>query len=246
MTKGGKRRLNSLHIGGAVMLVIGIIALVLGLNVRNKYNDMRDLSELTLADIHEGMYIKGSINKVVSGFPIGQKSELDNGYDTVPFDLYTTESQDTEEDANVSYVLAEVGQSGSGEYICLAVDEFKYTDLYWHIFGGDMKNQAFDDRYFEFEGVVSTTDFEKKFISDKVESWNEDYSYLVLGHDVAGSVDADHVSDCCLRLGDMSKKQYYWLFSVPPLVAGVLLTVLGFRSSDAEEETVKAQKKSKK
>ena len=63
---------------------------------------------------------------------------------------------------------------------------------------------------------------------------------------MAGSVDADHVSDCCLRLGDMSKKQYYWLFSVPPLVAGVLLTVLGFRSSDAEEETVKARKKSKK
>ena len=231
-----KHRLNSLLIGGIIMLVIGIAALALGLNVRSKYSNMRDLSEVTLADIHKGMYIKGRINEVVSGLPRGKADDLENGYATEPFDLYTTESQDTEEDANVSYVLAEVGPVGSGEYVCLIIDEFSYTDLYWHIFGGNMTNNAYDNDSFEFEGVVTCDDSDAKIVKDKVENWGETYSYLAIGRSLVGSVDTDHVSDCCIRLKDLSTRRYYWLFGLPPIAGGIVLLLIGLGSSAEDEK----------
>ena len=213
-----KLKLNLLHKVGLAVLAVGLIILIFGLTVLYKYEHARDISELELGDIKKGMYIKGTITEVIKGYPLDAET---TGRSSVPLDLYTTQSQDTTDSADLTYFLIEL-RKDSGEYICVAIDEYLDTDLYYQIFSGA-------ETPYELEGIVTYSESEEQIVMNSVRKIGDHYSDIYYEHRLVKAPTVDNVSPCCIKVKYLGTRKLWWLYSIPFMFAGIAIFLIGGR-----------------
>lgn len=213
-----KLKLNRLHAIGMAVLAVGIAILIFGITLYNKCVNMKDIKDLSLEDIEKGMYVKGTLTTVIRGFPInGQEMNAT----AEPLDLYTTQSQDTTERADLTYFLVEL-QKGSGEYVCVKIDEFLYTDFYYQIF-------TEDETPFEFEGVVTYSEQDEQLVKNSVNKIDDYYAYTYYEHRTVELPTEATVSPCCIKVKYLGDRKLWWLYSIPFMFAGIAVFIIGGR-----------------
>ena len=218
-----KLKLGLFHKIGLVLLALGLCILIFGISIFIKCSSAKDLSELSLSDIKEGMYVKGKIIDVVKGYRIGTPEGV---YSTESLDVYTTQSEETTDQAATTYFILELGE-GRGEYVCIVLDEFLDTDLYWQVITSDMTEATRPTEEYTFEGVFTHSDREEKMIMDYADSWQDTYSMLYFNQKSSTGLSKDTISPCCIKLKNLKARKMWWLYSIPFLFAGITLMVLG-------------------
>lgn len=213
-----KLKLNLLHKIGLAVLAVGIVILAFGLTVRYKYTHMQDLTELSLGDIKKGMYVKGTVTNVLKGYPLDADP---SGDVSEPLNLYTTDSQDTTDDADMTYFLMELKQD-SGEYVCVIIDEFLDTDLYYQILMGT-------ESPYKVEGIVTYSEREENLVMEGVRRLKDYYSDIYYDHRLVADPTEQNVSPCCIKLQYLGTRKLWWLYSIPFLFAGIAVFLVGGR-----------------
>lgn len=212
-----KLKLNKLHIVGLAVLAVGIGILIFGMTVLYKYNNMRDIKELNLDDLKNGMYVKGTLTTVVRGFPFeGTADET-----AEPLDLYTTQSQDTTDPADLTYFLVEL-EKDSGQYVCVKIDEFLYTDFYYQIYKRD-------ETPFEFEGIVTYSKQDEQLVKNSVSKIDDFYAFTFYENRRVEAPSEDNVSPYCIKVKYLGDRKLWWLYCIPFMFAGIAVFVIGGR-----------------
>lgn len=214
-----KLKLELFHKIGLVLLAVGLAVLVFGLSIVIKCARIKDLSEYSLSEIKEGMYVKGKIVDVVKGYS-------PNAQYSVPVDVYTTKSEETSDYAYTSYFILELGE-GRGEYVTVVIDEFRDTDLYYQIFSENLGTKVNPGKEYEFEGVFTHSDREEKLIMEAADSWQDSYSDLYFNHKGSAGLSRETISPCCIKFVNLKARRLWWLYSIPFLFAGTALMILG-------------------
>lgn len=211
-----KLKLNLLHKVGLAVLVVGIGILIFGMVLLYKCTHMKDLSEMTLDDFKKGMYVKATISDVVSGYPINSENRMSR-----PVDLYTTQSQDTTDDAGLTYFLVEL-KAGSGEYVCVMIDEFLDTDLYYQIYStGEVP--------YEIEGIVTYSELNEQLVKKNVSKIGDYFSIIYYDHRTVEMPTEENVSPYCVKVKYLGARKLWWLYSIPFFFAGIAVFIIGGR-----------------
>lgn len=202
-------------------MILGIVILIFGLNVLYKYEHIRDITDLELGDIKKGMYVKCTITNVVKGYPLDAEA---TGGNSVPLDLYTTQSQDTADSADMTYFLVEL-RKDSGEYVCVLIDEYSNTDLYYQIFHAtDLRSTPY-----ELEGIMTYSERNEQIVMDSVRKLNDYYSDTFYENRIVPIPTEETVSSCCMKVKSLSARKLWWLYSIPFMFAGVSIFLIGGR-----------------
>lgn len=211
-----KLKLDLLHKVGLAVLAVGIGILIFGLNVLSKYKNIQDISELELKDIKKGMYVKATISGVLTGYPVDGE---ETGRGSEPIGLHTEQSPNTSDPANETYFLMELGED-SGEYVCVIIDEFLDTDLYYQILTGG-------DTPYELEGIVTYSEKDEQIVMDGVSALEEQYSDIYFQHRRLTEPNEENVSPCCIELKPLAVRKMWWLYSIPFMFAGTAIFFIG-------------------
>lgn len=215
-----KLKLNQLHIIGISAFLAGIGVLIFGLVILFKCLNIQDLSKLKFDDIKSGTYVKGQISNVVKGSPVGATD-----YNVVPYELYTTDSDEISEGAYKSYFLMGL-ENDPGKYVCVVIDQYLDTDLYHQIFSDELNK---NDIPYDVEGIITCRKADQKLVTDSVKKWDEKYYGLYYNAYYANEVSVDTVSDCIIEIRPLGTRKFWWLYSIPLLFAGVSVFILGGR-----------------
>ncbi len=222
-----KLKLNLLHKVGAAALAAGIAVLAAGLVMMYKSTHLHDISDLKAEDIKSGMYVKGTISDVVRGF-MPNPDATDNTTINEPLDICTTVSEETSDEAYASYVLIPLGTEKE-EFVCLLLDQFLYPDFYYQVMTGNSPTNSGESVNAEFEGIVTKcSKTEKQLMEKRLDNWQKDYSHLCYERYVLGNINSKTIPPYVIKCKDMSKRKYYWLYSLPLFfMGGVLLWQAG-------------------
>lgn len=177
---------------------------------------MMDLSEMTLDDFEKGMYVKATITNVVSGYPINSMESISE-----PLELYTTQSQDTTDDARLTYFLVEL-QESSGEYVCVMIDEFLDTDLYYQIF-------SVEETPYEIEGIVTYSEQNEQLVKKSIDKIDDYYSIIYYNDRDVKFPTEENVSPYCVKVKYLGSRKLWWLYSIPFFFAGIAVFIIGGR-----------------
>ena len=213
-----KLKLNTLHKIALAALAVGIGLLIFGMVVLFRYANMRDISELKFDEIKSGTYVRGTVKGVVLGYHDGlEVSE--------PLTLYTTDSNETADDAYMSYFLIEL-KNDKGKYVCILIDEFRDTDLYFQLFDQRTIEQ---EEEFEVEGIIKYSKSNEEMIKSKVKEFEDTYPFIYFEHHAVDGFSAENVSPCYIEVRPLGARRLWWLYCIPFLFAGVALMILGGR-----------------
>ena len=215
-----KIRLERLHIIGLSLLAVGIGVFIFGMVILAKCVGMKDISELSLDDLKEGMYVKGTVTNVMEGYPLKV-----NSMESEPVVVYTTDSQETSTAAFTAYLFTRMNND-KDEYVCVAVDQYYYTDMFMQFF---LDDETSAPQPFEFEGIVTHTDDMEKRIISSADGWQNSYAALYYNGVNTDKLNSSTVSANYIRMKPLSHRKLWWLYSIPFLFAGTAFMVVAGR-----------------
>ncbi len=217
-----KKKIKTQRIGAAVMLVLGLAALIFGLAVRAGVDNRKDISQLKAKDLKSGTYVKGSFEGVSWG-------PLVEGEDnrTAPLMIYSEDSKTTSEDA-VTAMFVTNAAPGTGKYICMLIDEFESTDIFLQISSGRFVDFRYMNDVYEFDGVITRSSKNDKRIKDFLESWKDTYKGAYYRTDAMEELSEDNLSLYYIEIKNISGRRYWWIYSLPLLMGGAFLLADSF------------------
>ncbi|MBQ8967314.1 hypothetical protein [Ruminococcus sp.] len=217
-----KFKLRPLHIAGIAAFVAGLAVLGFGLADFYRCTHLRDISDMKLADFEEGMFVKGTVRSVVNGYLVDPEP---GDYAPRPIEIYTEQSDATDDYAETTYYLLELGE-GSGEYMTIAVDEYLSTDIYFQLHSDALTEGSAYDTSHEFVGQITYDAEDEKRITDFAENWQDTYQDLYYINTNSDGLSKETISPYFIKMKEPGARKLWWLFSIPLLFAGSAMFIL--------------------